>query len=534
MSLFAGALSIETKTVNINALRLLLVEDNLADANWIGEILKEHNWQQSHVRHVQKVEEALDSLNHYNFDAILLDLSLPDSQGIASLDIVQQQAPQLPIVILTGTDDLNVAVQSLRQGAQDYLIKGEFEGRSLTRSIYYAIERQKIEFNTRQQALMKKMLDRIRNSIDLETILKTTVKEIQQFLHTEQVLVYRYQSDLLEAAESTAVISNSPNLKSERAVIDRFISALDVDSLDSIVEESTAIRTMEDSSAEDLSESKPPEFNPIQSYLILPIWLSESVNYVRDNLSLPLIYTVDPQQPKSGLWGMLIAYNTSKTRKWQDWELKFLQKLTTQVTVAIQQSQICCQLQSANQKLHALAILDGLTNIANRRYFDLVLDKEWQRLTREQKPLSLILCDVDHFKAYNDTYGHQEGDRCLQKIAKILKKSTRRPADLAARYGGEEFAVILPNTDAEGALFIAENIALLLAQKQLPHKTSSVSQYVTCSMGVSTIIPSIQESSKSIIETADRLLYQAKQSGRNQIANSQQKISSNSIDYAQK
>ena len=226
---------------------------------------------------------------------------------------------------------------------------------------------------------------------------------------------------------------------------------------------------------------------------------------------------------------MLIAYNTNKTRKWQDWELKFLQRLTTQVAIAIQQSQICCQLQTANQKLQQLAILDGLTNIANRRYFDLVLENEWQRLTREKQPLSLILCDVDHFKLYNDTYGHQQGDRCLRKIAKILKKSTRRPADLPARYGGEEFAIILPNTDAEGALFIAENIARKLAKKQLPHKTSSVNHYVTCSMGISTIIPSTQASFKTIIEAADRLLYQAKGSGRNCIATSQPKIKSNSI-----
>lgn len=515
--------------MKINTLRLLLVEDNLADANWIREILRKYNWQQSNIRHVRKVEEALDSLNHDNFDAILLNSSLIKSQGITSLNIVQRQAPQLPIIILSDTYNPNVAVQSLRQGAQDYLVKGEFEGKTLTRSIYYAIERQKIEFNTRQQALMKKMLDRIRNSIDLKTILKTTAREIQKFLHTEQVLVYRGESDSAASGESTVVISNSFHLKSTRAVINRFISAINVDSLDSIVDQSTAIRTMEDSNTEVLFKSKQQKVNQVKSYLILPIWLSESVDYVHEDLSLPLIQTVDPQQPKKGLWGMLIAYNTSKTRKWQDWELKFLQRLTTQVTVAIQQSQICCQLQTANRKLQQLAILDGLTNIANRRYFDLVLNKEWHRLTREQKPLSLILCDIDHFKAYNDTYGHQQGDRCLQKIANILRKATRRPADLAARYGGEEFAIILPNTNAKGALFIAENIACKLAQKQLPHQASPVSQYVTCSMGISTTIPRTKKSSTCMIKTADRLLYQAKKSGRNQIAIDQHKIRSTSI-----
>lgn len=214
---------------------------------------------------------------------------------------------------------------------------------------------------------------------------------------------------------------------------------------------------------------------------------------------------------------MLIAYNSSEIRKWQTWEINFLQRLTTKVTIAIGQSQLCCRLHTANQKLQQLAILDGLTGIANRRYFDLVLNNEWQRLARESKPLSLILCDLDYFKAYNDAYGHQQGDRCLQKVAKILQSCTRRPADLAARYGGEEFAIILPNTDSKGALFIAQNIAQQLANKQIPHQKSKISQYVTFSMGVGTKIPNSQQPVSTLIEMADSLLYQAKKSGRNQI-----------------
>jgi two-component system, cell cycle response regulator len=224
------------------------------------------------------------------------------------------------------------------------------------------------------------------------------------------------------------------------------------------------------------------------------------------------------KQQKPGLWGMLIAYNIRATRRWQDWEISFLQRLTTQVTVAIRQSQLCCRLQTANQKLQKLAILDGLTGIANRRYFDLVLDKEWQRLAREQQPLSLILCDIDYFKAYNDTYGHQEGDRCLQKVAQVLQQSTRRPADLVARYGGEEFALILPHTSAPGALFLAHTIVRQLTQTALPHCQSQVSNVVTLSIGIATKIPHSKQASSTIIETADNLLYKAKKAGRNQLA----------------
>jgi diguanylate cyclase (GGDEF)-like protein len=167
---------------------------------------------------------------------------------------------------------------------------------------------------------------------------------------------------------------------------------------------------------------------------------------------------------------------------------------------------------------YQLAILDGLTGIANRRYFDLVLNKEWQRLAREQQPLSLILCDIDYFKAYNDTYGHQQGDRCLQQVAQILQQSTRRPADLVARYGGEEFALILPNTDAPGALFLAHRIVRQLTQESIPHSQSQISKVVTLSIGIATKIPDRQHPCSTIIETTDNLLYKAKQAGRNQYA----------------
>ena len=503
--------------VNDQVLKLLLVEDNMTDANWIDCLLKE-NWHQSRVSHVNRVEEALDSLSHNDFDAILLDLCLPDSQGIESLTRVQQKAPQLPIVVLTGTDDPAIAIQSLRQGAQDYLIKGEFESKTLNRSIHFAIERQKSEFELRQQALMKAMLDKIRNSIDLATILDHTAQEIQQFLNTEQVIIYRRP---LHAFETKTLFSASVNHQSTEFSINQFMSALGVNSLEALVSHSTVVRAIEAQKYHCASNSSESATQIANSYLILPIWLQESTEGLYEELPHALLnQNQTPDKSELELWGVLIAYNNQSTRKWQDWEINFLQTLTSQVTIAIQQSQLCCRLQTANQKLQQLAILDGLTGIANRRYFDLVLENEWQRLAREQKPLSLILCDVDHFKAYNDFYGHQQGDRCLQKIAQILARSTRRPADLAARYGGEEFAIVLPNTDGEGALHIARNIQQQLKEQQLVHQGSTVSDRVTCSMGIATTIPQGKQSIKELIEQSDRLLYQAKRTGRNQIISS--------------
>ena len=494
-------------------LKILLVEDNLADANLVVDILDRYSWQKSNLKHVKKVTEAIDTLGRDNFDAILLDLFLPDSQGIASLDIVKQKAPQLPILILTAIDDPNMAVRSLQQGAQDYLIKGEFEGKRLTRSIQYAIERQRSEFNLRQQALMKQMLDNIRNSIDLEAILETTATEIQQFLQSDRVLIHRYESN----TPATTVVSQSDNTQLNLNTLDRFIEGVNSSMRSIFAKSNNTVSAVEDTLAIVSQKLQVGIPQLVRSYLILPIWVGESVECTYEMLSETRSNS-DRETP----WGMLIAYNVDRTRKWQDWEINFLQQLTTQVTIAIAQSQLCCQLQTANQKLQQLAILDGLTGIANRRYFDLVLNKEWQRLAREQQPLSLILCDVDYFKAYNDAYGHQQGDRCLRKIARILRQAVKRPADLTARYGGEEFAIILPNTNSEGALFIAQKIMSRLAKAQIPHEKSQVSNFVTLSIGITTKTPRPKQSVKTIIDVADRLLYQAKTAGRDRLASDSQ------------
>ncbi len=174
-------------------------------------------------------------------------------------------------------------------------------------------------------------------------------------------------------------------------------------------------------------------------------------------------------------------------------------------------------LQEANQELQRLATLDGLTQVANRRQFDECLDKAWRILVREQLPLSLLLCDVDFFKLYNDSKGHQAGDECLQQVAQAMKRAVKRPADLVARYGGEEFAVILPNTPGEGALRVAEEIRLSVRTLGVAHPQSSVSEYVTLSIGVSSTIPDRVSAPEALITAADQALYQAKESGRDRV-----------------
>lgn len=167
------------------------------------------------------------------------------------------------------------------------------------------------------------------------------------------------------------------------------------------------------------------------------------------------------------------------------------------------------------KEVEQLSFQDGLTGIANRRMFDKTLDREWSRAQRERSPLSLIMLDIDYFKQYNDYYGHQQGDECLKLVAKALCGVSKRAIDLIGRYGGEEFVLLLPETNETQAVQLAEQCFSAVNQQKLPHELSTVDDVVTVSAGVSTIIPLGETQSSTLIETADKLLYQAKQKGRN-------------------
>ncbi|HLO46849.1 MAG TPA: PleD family two-component system response regulator [Kamptonema sp.] len=175
------------------------------------------------------------------------------------------------------------------------------------------------------------------------------------------------------------------------------------------------------------------------------------------------------------------------------------------------------QLEAANRELQRLASIDGLTQLANRRCFDETLEREWQRLARDRLPISLILCDLDFFKAFNDTYGHPTGDECLRVVANIISQAASHPGDLAARYGGEELSLILPNTRPQAAFQIANTIHQKVKAKKILHAGSRISKYITLSLGVATFIPSSKSSPERLVVAADKALYQAKLEGRDRV-----------------
>lgn len=167
------------------------------------------------------------------------------------------------------------------------------------------------------------------------------------------------------------------------------------------------------------------------------------------------------------------------------------------------------------KELEELSFKDGLTGVANRRMFDSIMEVEWANARRNHQPLSLILLDIDHFKQYNDYYGHLQGDDCLKRVAQALSVAGTRARDFFARFGGEEFVLVLPETDSNAAKQIAERCRNTIFKLQIPHANSTTSQLVTLSLGVGTITPSHDAEPKIFIEAVDRMLYKAKQNGRN-------------------
>lgn len=173
------------------------------------------------------------------------------------------------------------------------------------------------------------------------------------------------------------------------------------------------------------------------------------------------------------------------------------------------------ELAQANMELEIQSHQDGLTTLANRRFFDSRLAQEISRLRRSKGWLSLILCDVDHFKKYNDGYGHIAGDECLQTVADALRNTCQRPTDIVARYGGEEFAIILPETDPAGAEIVGRNLVRNVAARAIPHAYSPTSLHVTTSAGIASVLVGHDLTNAALILRADEALYQAKQAGRN-------------------
>ncbi len=479
-----------TPPIRINNTLVLIVDDDLVIQMQLRHAMEKEGYQ---VMVAGNGKVALSIVMTSQPDIVLLDAIMPVMDGFTCCDQVHTFNPNIPILMITGLNDQDSVDKAFSVGAADYV----------TKPIHWAVLKQRVrrllqmqwamkelQSKIQKEQLIAKITHKIRQSLNLEILLSTTVIEVRKLLKTDRVIIYRFQPD------------NSGYV---------------------------------------IVESVAPGWQPILGKVFKDTYFSEKYSdndqqsriYVLeniDNADLPECYLelLDELQAKAKLvvsieqenhiWGLLVAYECSGPRKWDQQEIDLLMQLANQLVIAIQQAELYQQLEIANQKLQELANIDSLTQIPNRRSFDEVLGQEWNRLEREQAPLSLILCDIDFFKNYNDTYGHQSGDECLKEVAQILDEAIRRPGDLAARYGGEEFALVLPNTDTAGAVYIAETILSRIRTKHLVHKSSQISSYLTLSLGIATIIPKNTSSPKWLIAKADEALYRAKQTGRDRYA----------------
>ncbi|MGL5939549.1 MAG: diguanylate cyclase domain-containing protein [Waterburya sp.] len=393
----------------------------------------------------------------------------------------------------------------LNAGVRRYNSQGEFAG--FLCSCLDINQRKQMEQQVIKQANTDRLLadisQKIHSSLDLEIIIQTTAEAVNHFLQAEKILITKVINN---PSLTNSGINCELSLLFESKLV-TFPFCCDIDTPETLPNQ-TLLNNYEQLAQGEITAQ-------IKNYVytidtIIDENIADLIDFTCTLLLVPIIVN-------NKLWGLLCVEEHLYPKYWQLEEIKLLKLVALQLGIAIKQSELYQHLEQANQELEALAVLDGLTKIANRRKFDQYLEGEWKRLTRERSPLSLILCDIDYFKLYNDTYGHQAGDRCLQKVAQAISKVIKRPADLVARYGGEEFAVILPNTDAGGAKYLARQIRLQIEALKIPHINSKVDLYVTLSLGVASCIPNGGLGFYALVAAADKGLYQAKDLGRNKV-----------------
>ncbi|MDJ1180568.1 diguanylate cyclase [Roseofilum sp. BLCC_M91] len=464
---------------------LLVVDDNSSNLKVLRGLLSTVGYK---LTFAMGGKQALDRVKTAKPDLILLDLMMPDMDGFEVCNILKKnpEFKDIPVIFLTASKEIDHLLEAFEKGAIDYLTK-PFHPPELLARVKTHLElkflREQSQRQAEQELILVKIIQGIHDSLNLEEILSTTVVTVQRFLGASRVMICRCLSEgkcevlsVVHAAE-TQKLSRGETLEFER-----------------LPESTSEYQRFEIRYPEGYDRSKQ------MSQVTIPI------------------------QRQQTLWGMLIVDRDRFSKHEIHTEYGLLERIAEQIAIAIQQVQLYYALQRANQELERanqeldrLAHIDALTQVANRRYFDQYLEQEWLRLQRDLHPLSIIICDIDYFKQYNDTYGHLIGDRALEQVAQALSSTLKRPADLIARYGGEEFAAILPHTPIEGAIVVAKQMQQAIASLKIPHIGTELSQpLLTISLGISSVIPSLNSTPIQLLDLADRALYEAKDNGRNQ------------------
>lgn len=479
---------------------LLVIDDTLANLRLLVNLLRENGYK---VRAVSNGYEALETIKKSPPDLILLDILMPDLSGYQVCQILKEDVitRDIPIIFLSALSDGLDKVKAFSVGGSDYITKPFQVEEVLARvknqlTIQWHKKQLELEILEREQAqealrlqyqreqALNRVIRAIRNSLEISTVFSTAVTEIGQLLQADWVAIVQYLS---QHNSWQPIVEYFPNSDLAKLINTKLSNPGYL-----LTERLQLLQTFCVEDPEKILNSFNQDLIAQYSRIWLPI----------------------PVYSDGRAWGSLSIVRHHSV-PWSETDVELAVVVTDQLAIAIAQSQLYQQLHQVNQELENLANLDGLTQVANRRRFDQILEQEWLRLRREKQPLSLILADIDYFKLYNDNYGHLAGDDCLKKVARTIYETVKRPADLVARYGGEEFVVILPNTSLPGALQVAENIREAVYNLQLCHETSPAKGVVTLSLGVSSLIPLADDAPQILIKKADQALYKAKKKGKN-------------------
>ncbi|TVQ07641.1 MAG: diguanylate cyclase [Leptolyngbya sp. DLM2.Bin27] len=465
---------------------IMAVDDVPANLKVLQQVLAAVGYRTTFATRGQQV---LDRLTDIKPDLILLDLMMPEMSGIDVCAQLKQNltTAQIPIIFLTASHEIEQLTQAFECGAVDYVTK-PFNAVELLARIRTHLElsqlRKQAQFQAQWEAISRQIVQDIHGSIHLQDMLNNTVRAIQQLLTARRVMVYRAcdpQGCRLLALSGDSPVSElcahglgCPYLEHNPGAVPPF------------AEQQVCLLE---------AAPLPPPGEATSCWTNQP-----------QELRLPIY-----QQAQ--LWGGLVVQNDPCARPWVQQEVETLTLIVQQLEISIQHAELHQRLSTANQELERISNTDGLTQIANRRCFDRQLTKEWQRLQREKQPLALVLCDIDYFKLFNDTYGHPSGDTCLVAVAQALKRCLKRPADLVARYGGEEFVVLLPNTELAGAIEVVEQMQGAIAALAI---ADAPTHRLTLSFGIYAAVPQQSTEATTALVLADQALYAAKQVGRNQ------------------
>jgi two-component system, cell cycle response regulator len=444
---------------------ILIVDDSPENLRLLSSLLVKQGYL---VNCVADGEMALHAIRGKIPDLIIIDVLIPVIDGYKVCQIVKtnEKTRHIPVVFISSLDSENDKVQAFRVGAVDYITKPFFA---------------------------EEVLVRIQTQLDITEKEKLWQKTLQEQIKERK----NVEQDLIQSRGLLAAVLNSSldGVAAFEAVRDRLGQIIDFRWLiANPVATMTVGETRESIGGKLLFENL-----ALIGHLFEGLF-NEFVQVVEN------CKVVDREH-----------YYTNARAWFQIVAVKLGDGFAMTFRDISDRKQLEIRLTELNEELQRQANIDSLTQVANRRRFDEYLAQEWSRCTREQEYLSLILCDVDYFKLYNDAYGHQSGDRCLYEVAQAMNGIVKRPADVVFRYGGEEFAVILPYTKGEGALKVAQGIREEVVKLQIPHDLSQVNHHITMSLGVSSIIPNLNSNPELLIETADRALYEAKALGRDRV-----------------